>query len=182
MATEGSHLDSTVAAARSISASGQFGEDAWTMARILVVANQTLGCHGLVEALSARLDVTPDAQVVLVAPASVHEGRHQWDYPVSDRNIPDPLQIGHDLALARIEKELRRLGDLGVPAQGEVVDEDPIDRVREVVSQSPVAAVLVCTLPERASHWLRLDLPQRLSRALDVPVIHVRGSLGPPPE
>ncbi len=148
------------------------------MATILVVANQTLGCEELDAALEERL-TGPDVQVHLVAPVTRTEGEQQWDYPPTDRYIPDAGQIAHALAAGRLESQLERLRARGVAVTGEVVDADPVGRVSELVQQTQAEAVVVCTLPERFSHWLRRDLPARLSHACAVPVQHVPGSAGP---
>lgn len=148
------------------------------MTRILIVANQTLGCPELEEALEPYLEVDA-AEFVVVAPIVRIEGEQQWDYPTIDRYIPSPTQLAHALAAARLEHELDRLRSLGASAQGEVVDDDPVNRVRELVGQSAFDAVIVCTLPTRLSRWLRRDLPGRLTRATTVPVLHVPGSAGP---
>lgn len=149
------------------------------MTRVLVVANQTLGCPELEEALAPHLE-GDGAEIVVVAPISVGEGESQWDYPPIDRYIPSAEQIAHALAGGRLEHELDRLKRLGVEARGEVVDHDPMGRVRELLDASPFDAVLVCTLPTRLSRWLRMDLPGRLARAATtVPVVHVEGSAGP---
>jgi hypothetical protein len=148
------------------------------MARILVVANQTLGCPELEQALAARLQGGGD-QVTVLAPVAEIEGEQQWDYPPVDRYIPNPLQIAHALAAGRLRRELDQLQARGVTADGEVVDHDPVPRVRELTAGSAFDVVLVCTLPERLSRWLRRDLPRRLSHASAVPVDHVPGSAGP---
>ena len=148
------------------------------MTRILIVANQTLGCPELEEALEPYLEVG-SVEFVLVAPIAAMEGERQWDYPAIDRYIPSPEQIAHALAGARLEHELDRLGKLGASAQGEVVDHDPLARVRQLLAESQFDAVIVCTLPTRLSHWLRVDLPGRLARATTVPVLHVAGTAGP---
>jgi nucleotide-binding universal stress UspA family protein len=147
------------------------------MTRILVVANQTLGCPELEEALAPYTE--GDAEMVVVAPISVSEGESQWDYPPIDRYIPSAEQIAHALAGGRLEHELDRLRRLGVTARGEIVDHDPVGRVRELLGESEFDAVLVCTLPTRLSRWLRMDLPGRLARAVTAPVVHVPGSAGP---
>jgi hypothetical protein len=151
------------------------------MASLLVVANRTLGCPELTGMLAARLESEPQAQVLILAPAHASEGRHQWDYPISDRNIPEPAQLGHELAAARLEAEMARLAGLGISVQGEVVDGDVVERVKQLATESHVDVVLVCTLPERVSHWLRIDLPQRITRAVTAPVVHIPGSVGPNP-
>lgn len=148
------------------------------MTRILIVANQTLGCPELEEALEPYVEVG-SVEFVLIAPIAPMEGERQWDYPPIDRYIPTPEQIAHALAAGRLEHQLDRLRKLGASAQGEVVDHDPVARVRELLSESQFDAVIVCTLPTRLSHWLRVDLPGRLSRATTVPVLHIPGSAGP---
>ena len=148
------------------------------MTRILIVANQTLGCPELEESLEPYLEVG-SVEFSLVAPIAAIEGESQWDYPTIDRYVPSPEQIAHALAGARVEHGLDRLRKLGVRAQGEVVDHDPVARVRELLAESQFDAVIVCTLPTRLSHWLRVDLPGRLARATTVPVLHVPGSAGP---
>jgi hypothetical protein len=148
------------------------------MTRILIVANQTLGCPELDEALEPYL-VAGSAEFLVVAPMAAMEGERQWDYPATDRYIPSAEQIAHALAAARLAQELDRFAKLGVVAQGEVVDHDPVGRVRELLAASTFDSVIVCTLPTRLSHWLRVDLPGRLTRATTLPVLHVPGSAGP---
>ena len=148
------------------------------MSRILVVANQTLGCDALDEALDAYASHGLH-DLHLVAPVTAVEGERQWDYPAVDRYIPDPRQIAHDLAAARLEHEMERLRARGVRVTGEVVDDDPVGRVRDLLAVSSYDEIIVCTLPERFSRWLRMDLPQRLKRLSQVPVRHVPGSAGP---
>jgi nucleotide-binding universal stress UspA family protein len=146
------------------------------VARIMVVANQTLGCAELEQAMEG---LGPGDVVVVVAPVTYIEGEQQWDYPPIDRYIPDPLTIAHALASARLQNTVAELSRRGIEAGGEVVDAHPVDRVRELLAAEPVDEVIVCTLPERLSRWLRMDLPQRISRATHVPVRHVAGSAGP---
>lgn len=149
------------------------------MTRIMVVSNQTLGCAELEAVLDEVLAADPPPEVVVVAPVTVTEGEHQWDYPPTDRYIPPPEVIAHALASARLQRELTRLQQAGAEASGEVVDRDPLHRVEDMLEKAAYDAVIVCTLPERLSHWLRWDFPNRLARAVDVPVRHIQGSAGP---
>lgn len=143
-----------------------------------MVANQTLGCPELEQALESYVEAG-SPEFVVVAPISVVEGETQWDYPPIDRYIPSAEQIAHALAGGRLEHELDRLRRLGCEASGEIVDHDPVARVKELLAEAEYDAVLVCTLPTRLSRWLRMDLPGRLARATTVPVTHVPGSAGP---
>ncbi len=148
------------------------------MTRIMIVANQTLGCPELEEALEPYLEVG-SVEFVVVAPIAALEGERQWDYPATDRYIPSPEQIAHAIAGGRLEQELDRFRRMGILAQGEIVDHDPVARVRQLLDESTFESVIVCTLPTKLSHWLRVDLPGRLTRATTIPVLHVPGSAGP---
>jgi hypothetical protein len=148
------------------------------MARYLVVANQTLGGEPLNKWLSER-SATGQAGFRMVVPVTETDGTHQWDFPPIDRFVPDARALAHTMAEARLERELARLRLAGVDVDGEVVDANPIDRIRELVQAQSYEAVLVSTLPRPLSRWLFADLPHRLSRALAIPVIHIEGTAGP---
>jgi hypothetical protein len=148
------------------------------MAVYLIVANQTIGG----EQLTAKLDeLATDGSPTFrfLVPVTDTEGTHQWDYPPIDRLIPDAHQIAKVLAEARLEHELARLRRSGIEASGEVVDAQPVDRVREVLHQEHFDGVIVSTLPRRLSRWLIRDLPHRIAGVADVPVTHIEGNAGP---
>ena len=148
------------------------------MALYLIVANQTIGG----EQLTAKLDeLATDGSSTFrfLVPVTDTEGAHQWDYPPIDRLIPDAHQIARVLAEARLEHELARLRRSGFEASGEVVDAQPVDRVREVLNEEHFDGVVVSTLPRRLSRWLIWDLPHRIAGVADVPVTHVEGNAGP---
>jgi hypothetical protein len=50
-----------------------------------------------------------------------------------------------------------------------VGDADPLEAVRELLATTDVDELILSTLPQRVSHWLRRDVPARL-RALGIPV------------
>ncbi len=151
------------------------------MARFIVVANQTLGGERLTVRLAELMGGRDpsDTAVWIVVPVTETDGTHLWDYPPIDRYIPDARSLAQALAQGRLEQELERLRGVGVTAGGEVTDPNPVERVRTLVAQQPCTAVVVATLPRPLSRWLRADLPHRLSRAVDVPVVHVEGDAGP---
>lgn len=148
------------------------------MARYLIVANQTLGSDELVEKLDALAAEGP-CELRLLVPVTDTEGRQQWDYPPIDRVIPDAHVIAAALSAGRLEHELGRLRRAGIVATGEVVDAEPIERVKDVLGEQQYDGVVVSTLPRRLSRWLLMDLPHRIARLSDVPVIHVEASAGP---
>jgi nucleotide-binding universal stress UspA family protein len=149
------------------------------MTRYLIVANQTLGGERLVARIAKLLDEGP-ATLRFAVPVTDAEGSHQWDYPPTDRYIPDAHQIATVLAEERLQRELARLRALGVDADGEVVAPNPVQRIRDLTEQEAFTEVIVSTLPQTVSRWLRLDLPHRLARVLSVPISQIEGEAGPP--
>ncbi len=148
------------------------------MALYLVVANQTIGG----EQLTAKLDELAGAGSCVfrfLVPVTDTEGTQQWDYPPIDRLIPDAHRIARALAEGRLEHELARLQRVGIEASGEVVDEPPVDRAKELLHEQTFDGVVVSTLPRRLSRWLVWDLPHRITHVSDVPVTHVEGNAGP---
>ncbi len=148
------------------------------MTRYLIVANQTLGGEQLVAKLDELVGAGP-CELQLVVPVTDTEGTHQWDYPPIDRVIPDAHKIARLLAEGRLEHELARLARAGVAAGGEVIDAEPVERVRDLLRAQHYDGVVVSTLPRRLSRWLIMDLPHRIARASEVTVTHVEGNAGP---
>jgi hypothetical protein len=69
----------------------------------------------------------------------------------------------------------------GAPVARLVGDANPLTAVRQALGRDPgYDEVIVSTLPERVSHWLRRDLPQRIER-LGVPVTVVTAAQAPHP-
>jgi hypothetical protein len=149
------------------------------MSRYLIVANQTLGGEQLVARIAKLFDEGP-VTLRFAVPVTDAEGSQQWDYPPGDRYVPDAHQIATSLAEERLQRELVRLRGLGVDADGEVVAPNPVEHIRDLTKEETFDEVIVSTLPQTVSRWLRLDLPHRLARALSVPVSQIEGEAGPP--
>jgi hypothetical protein len=151
---------------------------AMIMSQYLIVANQTLGGEQLVARITKLLDEGP-VTLRFAVPVTDTEGAQQWDYPPTDRYIPDAHQIATTLAEERLRRELARLRGMGVDADGEVVAVNPVEHLRDLTKKETFDEVIVSTLPQTLSRWLRLDLPHRLARALPVQVSHFEGPAGP---
>lgn len=79
-------------------------------------------------------------------------------------------------AKARLDLALSRFVDLGVHAEGEVGDANPMLAIEDaLLERGPFDAVVLSTLPPGVSRWLRLDLPHRVESAFGLPVHHVIG-------
>jgi hypothetical protein len=85
----------------------------------------------------------------------------------------------HAELLARdgLERGLKQLAEIGVDADGEVGDPDPVVAVQEIVAKEQFDEIIVSTLPRGTSRWLKAKVLQRLTSSVDPPVTHV---IGPP--
>ena len=128
------------------------------MRSYLIVANQTLTSESLREAITARLADGP-LRVHVVVPMSAGGGRLSWDEGEARAT-----------AQARLDDMLERLKEMGVEADGEVGDRDPVNAVRDAIRRQEVDEVIVSTLPRGLSRWLGEDVPSRLRDACRVPV------------
>jgi hypothetical protein len=148
------------------------------VARYLVIANQTLGGAELRATLD-ELTSGGDAAVHVIAPVSRTDGERDWEYPPTERTGPDAATVARWLAQARLKREMDRLSAAGVDATGEVVDHDPVERIRESLAAQHYDGVVVATLPRPLSRWLLMDLPHRITRLSSVPVTHLEATAGP---
>ena len=124
---------------------------AW-QTNVLVVANRTAGSDELIDALRRRAGRGPVRCTLL-------------------------MPTGHgfrDEARGRLEAALERIRAEGIDADGHVgVDPNPLFCVGEIWDPSQYDEILISTLPSGVSHWLNIDLPQRVAKLTDAPVEHV---------
>lgn len=138
------------------------------MSRYLVVANQTLTAPELADELRRRSEADADCSFHFVVPATAPSDFH---FHTEGEAV--------SVATERLDEALDRFSSLGVEVTGEVGDAHPEDAVRDALRDDPSCdAIIVSTLPTRLSRWLHLDLPNRLKRVVDEPVIHVVGEVG----
>jgi phosphopantetheine adenylyltransferase len=129
---------------------------------ILLVANETLAGGTIVDTLRRRADRGP-IEVSVVAPVSAP----RQGYVV----YRDSRQA---TAARRLSKTLAALGAAGIPAHGEVVDDDPAAAVRDALATQEIDEIVVSTHPESRSGWLRRNLLDEIRRAAgERPVEHV---------
>lgn len=129
---------------------------------VLVIANETVVGAGLIEALERRGAEGP-IRVTVLAPVS------------------QPSQgyvVYHDTRRAaagrRLDKTLAKLRDAGIPADGLVVEGDPVGVVRDGIAQLEPDEVIVSTHPHQKSGWLRKNaVDQMRGVAGELPFEHV---------
>jgi GABA permease len=142
---------------------------------VVIVANETLGGAELRAAVEQRIEagcgrfhlVVP---VPLGPPPAIAVGLATAEVMmISDLDLPDQQLVASE----RLEHGLAWLRELGCTADGAIATGDAVDAVRAVVEQGHVTEIIVSTLPSRISRWLRQDLPSRIGRAVDIPVVVV---------
>jgi hypothetical protein len=131
------------------------------MKAVLVVANETLGGRGLIEAVS-KLAAEGDVRFVLCVP----QNRPRQGLVIYDDAVFDAAQARVDLALGFVHTE-------GLDAIGEVGDPDPYTATIDAVREYGPSEIIISTYPETRSGWLRRDLIERVRQATGLPVQHV---------
>jgi H+/Cl- antiporter ClcA/CBS domain-containing protein len=137
----------------------------------LVVGNQTLSGPALQTTLDARLELGPSRVYVLV-PTTRSRDLFSSVIGALEGDVTSAEQARID-ATDHLEAALAWLRERGAEADGEVGDSDPLAAVASVLKRQHFDEVIVSTLPTHMSHWLRLDLPSRVSHTFGLPVTHV---------
>ncbi|HST43502.1 MAG TPA: hypothetical protein VLK58_28510 [Conexibacter sp.] len=120
----------------------------------LIVTNKTARCEALFEDLRRRASESPHRFLVVVP----QEGGH-----------------GHHTSTARdrLQTLLDRLARAGIPATGGIGDPDPYAAVANALQFHRVDEVVIATLPQMRSRWLRSDLIGRVQKITAAPVEHI---------
>ncbi len=120
--------------------------------RYLIVANQTLDSEQLQETLRMRA-AERATHFHIVVPAT-----HPQDQATPVEG--DAVEIANE----RLKAAIERFGGLGPTVSGEVGTADPLDAIRDAVEKEQCDSIIVVTLPQKRSRWMRRDLPKRLRR------------------
>ena len=126
---------------------------------ILIVANETLASPSLASAVAERLSAGRCAFHVVVPATPVGTHLLTWDED-------EAIAAAHD----RLEAVLDRLRALGAEAEGEIGNRDPVIAVGDAMLGRDVDEIILSTLPESRSRWLRQDVPSKLRSAVSVPI------------
>jgi hypothetical protein len=126
--------------------------------RILIVANRTAATPALLAQVQSRAAHGPCRFTLLVP-------RPYWDPDTEEGSIT------LELAVPLLEDAA------GGHVEGLIGDADPFVAVCETLEHESFDEVIVSTLPERVSRWLRRDLPSRVEQlGLPVTVVTAKGS------
>jgi hypothetical protein len=144
----------------------QSGEDEH---RILVVANETVGGDELLTILQRKAAGARE-RVLVVCPALNSQVR-TW---ASDEDG------ARAAAQDRLDASLARLRGLGVQAEGEVGDGDPLQAIEDALRTFGADEIVISTHPEGRSNWLERNVVGNARERFDVPITHVVVDLDAP--
>jgi hypothetical protein len=134
------------------------------MSHILVIANETVASHQLLDAVRGEAEAGIDLVTVL-APVNAPSG----GYVVYE-------DTRRSAAGRRLDRTLAALHEAGISAHGLVVDTSPDDAVRDALATLEPAPdrIVVSTHPEQKSGWLRKNVVDKIRDAAgDTPVEHI---------
>ena len=132
------------------------------MTEVLVIANQTLAGHKLIDEVRERAK-HGDVRFRIVVPMT----KPSAGLVIYDDAVRDATQVRVDLALSVLAAE-------GIVAHGEVGDSDPLSATLDAVgAHGRPDEIIVSTKPAETSGWLRRDLIERIAVATGVPVRHI---------
>jgi hypothetical protein len=134
-------------------------------ARVLVVANRTAATPALLAAVRERAASGPARFTLLVPNTSSGLERLADPEDHSDSEAQGTLE----LALPLLEEAVR--GEV----TGMVGSHDPLDAIQDAVNLHGFDEIILSTLPQRVSKWLKLDLPSKLN-GLGLPVTTITAS------
>ena len=130
--------------------------------RILVIANETVGGVALRECIRSKSEGFRES-VLVVTPALNSPIRH-W---ASDEDG------ARAAASERLERSIARLRELGVDANGEVGDSEPLQALEDYARIFGPDEIIISTHPEGRSHWLERGVVAEARERFTVPITHV---------
>jgi predicted deacetylase len=138
----------------------------------LVIANETVAGRSLVETLEAQAG--PDDLITVLCP--ITEPREGYVVYEDTRRSS---------AGRRLEKALQELRAAGLTAHGLVVENEPVDAVRDALAtlEPRPDEIVVSTHPVERSGWQRRHVVERIEKvARGLPVVHVVAQASPDDE
>ncbi|MGE5635641.1 MAG: universal stress protein [Nocardioidaceae bacterium] len=136
--------------------------------RTLVVANQTVESHELLDALREMAQDEPHRFIVICPQSDSGDGgggRGAGNGSAGEAGLGD--------ARRRLAHTLQLLDDAGLEAVGQVVHPDPFTAIQNALQFYAPDEIVISTFPRSRSGWLRSDLVGRVRAATSRPVRHV---------
>jgi hypothetical protein len=150
------------------------------MRRYLLVANRTLQAAELRDELRKRISAGPCSFFVIVPDTRAA----QYDPVAAGGVLPEPGmwwwatyyarpatdEEATAQARERLSQMLAGLAAMGVPAEGDLGSDSPLEAMEKVCAGRQFDEIIVATLPQPVSRWLRADLPHQAERRFRLPV------------
>ncbi|MEX0992893.1 MAG: hypothetical protein WDZ37_02750 [Solirubrobacterales bacterium] len=131
--------------------------------RILVVANETLSGGALRGEIEYRATRAGGAEVRVVCPALNTKLKH-W---TSDEDA------ARQAAQKRLGLVLTALAQVGIEAQGDIGDDDPVQAMEDALRTFAASEAIVSTHPPGRSNWLEAGVVLRARERFEIPITHV---------
>jgi GABA permease len=130
--------------------------------RILVVANETVGGPELLAQIRERSgDRT--TRVLVVSPA-LNSTLKTW---TSDEDG------ARQAAQQRLDKSVQSLRAVGLDAEGEIGDADPVQAIEDALRTFQPDELIISTHPAGRSQWLERGVVERAGERFEIPLTHV---------
>jgi hypothetical protein len=134
--------------------------------RILVVANETVGGLALIDAVRKLAEQAHEQMRPFHVTVICPQNQPKAGYVVYDETV-------REAAENRLQTTLAQLREVGIEAEGEIMDPDPYNATMDAFNHYGADEIIISTHPETRSGWLRRDLIDRVRDAAGVPVEHV---------
>jgi hypothetical protein len=131
--------------------------------RILVIANQTVGGHALLDEIRNRTKGR-DSEVLVMTPALTTSQLQHWSSDTDEAT---------ETARQRMELSVLAVKELGLRASGRVGDSDPNVALEDALQSFPADEVVISTHPPDRSRWLEHGVVERARKEVALPVTHV---------
>lgn len=130
--------------------------------RILVVANETVGGPELLEQIRKNAG-DRRAKVLIVSPA-LNSALRTWTSDEDDARAA---------AQRRLDTSLQSMRAVGLDAQGEIGDSDPVQAIEDALRTFQPDELVISTHPEGRSQWLERGVVRRARERFALPLTHV---------
>ena len=134
--------------------------------RIVVVANETVGGKALIDAVRHHAEEAHKRHEPFHVTVVCPQNQPKSGYVIYDESV-------RSAAENRLRTTLAQLREVGIDADGEVMDPDPFSATMDAVGAYGADQIIISTHPDTRSGWLRKDLVDRIREESGLPVEHV---------
>ena len=134
--------------------------------RILVVANETVGGRALIDSVKKHAEEAHKRNEPFHVTVVCPQNQPKSGYVIYDESV-------RSAAENRLRTTIAQLREVGIDADGEVMDPDPFSATMDAIDAYGADQIIISTHPETRSGWLRKHLVDRVQEESGLPVEHV---------